>query len=308
MENTEIGNIEKPKNNNSFKVISVILALIIAVLVWQLIITKTKVSTFTIEKEKAEVKNNTLQHALDSLVTEHEKIKKEYGTLSGKLTAKDSIIAAKADEIQQLIASQADYGRIKRKLEYLRSITQGYISQMDSLYRVNKNLKHENDQIKDQYQKEQTKTSELTKDKENLSQKVSLASTLKAYNIKGNPVRMKSGGKKEDLEDKAKRAEKIRVSFTLSENLIAPSGAKTIYIRIARPDDKILCVGTDEANSFDYNSEKIQYSIKKDIDYQNKAQDITMYWDKTDDFIPGTYVVSVFTDGLLIGESQFALK
>ena len=308
MENTELGNIEKPKKSNTFKVISIILALIVAVLVWQLIITKTKVSTFTIEKEKALVKNNTLQHTLDSLLVEHEKIKKEFGNLSGKLSSKDSIIAAKADEIQQLIASQADYGRIKRKLEYLRSITQGYVSQIDSLYRVNKTLKNENEKITGKYEEEHSKATKLTEEKENLTQKVSLASTLKAYNIKGTPVRMKSGGKKEELEDKAKRAEKIRVTFTLSENLIAPSGAKTIYIRIARPDDKILSIGADDANSFDYKGDKIQFSIKKDIDYQNKAQDITMYWDKTEEFTAGTYVVSVFTDGLLIGESQFALK
>jgi len=311
MENTEkqdLENFEKPKKSNTFKVISIILALIIAVLAWQLIITKTKVNTFTIEKEKTQLKNTELQHALDSLLTEHEKIKKEYGSLSGKLTEKDSIITAKADEIQQLIASQADYSRIKKKLEYLRGITQGYVSQIDSLYRVNKNLKDENVQITDKYEKEHTKTTELTKDKENLTQKVSLASTLKAYNIKGTPVRLKSGGKKEELEDKAKKAERIKVSFTLSENLIAPSGTKTIYVRIARPDDKILCVTADESNSFDYNGEKIQYSIKNDIDYQNTAQDIVMYWDKTDEFTAGTYVVSVFTDGLLIGESQFALK
>jgi hypothetical protein len=33
-----------------------------------------------------------------------------------------------------------------------------------------------------------------------------------------------------------------------------------------------------------------------------------MYWDKIDDFSAGTYVVSVFTDGYLIGEAQFILK
>jgi len=311
MENTEKPNLEvaegPKKNNNLYKIMAIILLLIVAVLVWQLIVTKTKVHTFTIEKEKAKTQNTALQHELDSLLTEHEKIKKEYGTLSGKLTEKDSLISAKADEIQQLIASQADYNRVKKKLEYLRGITQGYVSQIDSLYKINKVLKDENVEIKDKYDKEAAKTTELTKDKQNLSEKVNLASSLKAYNIKGTPVRLKSG-KTEAVEDKAKRTERIKVSFTLSENLIAPSGTKTIYIRIARPDDKILCVTAGDENSFDYNGEKIQYSIKQDIDYQNAAQDITMYWDKTDEFLVGTYVVSVFTDGTLIGESQFSLK
>lgn len=299
---------DQKSNTRVLKIVIAVLALIIAVLVWQLIITKTRVNTFTIEKEKAQTQNTALQHELDSLLTEHEKIKKEFGNLSGQLSEKDSIILAKAEEIQNLIATQADYYRIKKKLDYLRGITQGYVSQIDSLYRVNKVLKDENVVIKDKYDKEQVKTTELTKDKENLNAKVTLASSLKAYNIKGVPVRSKSGGKKEEIADKAKRTDRIKVSFTLSENLIAASGSKSIYIRIARPDDKILCVGTGDSSSFDYNGEKIQYSITKSIDYENKAMDITMYWDKTDEFIAGTYVVSVFTDSMLIGESQFALK
>lgn len=299
---------EKKSTDKTYKIIIAVLGLIIAVLVWQLIVTKTKVNTFIIEKEKTQSKNQMLQHELDSLLIDHDKIKKEYGNLSGQLSGKDSIILAKADEIQKLIATQADYYGIKRKLNYLRGITQGYVSQIDSLYRVNKALKDENVQITDKFEKEQVKTTELTKDKEQLSEKVNLASTLKAYNIKGVPIRLKSGGKKEEVVDKAKKADKVKVTFTLSENLIATSGNKTIYVRIARPDEKILTVSNDDTYTFDYNGEKIQYSVKKDIDYQNKAMEITLYWDKVEDFIPGTYVASVFTDGYLIGESQFALK
>jgi hypothetical protein len=301
-------NTGQKQNDKTYKIIIAVMALIIIVLCWQLIVTKTKVNTFTVEKENAMNKNVRLQSELDSLLKEHENIKKEYSNLSGQLSSKDSLILAKADEIQKLIASQADYYRIKKKLEYLRGITQGYVAQIDSLFTVNKVLKDENVVIKNKFDKEQAKTTELTKDKEDLTEKVTLASSLKAYNIKGTPIRKKSGGKKEEIEEKAKRTDRIKVSFTLSENLIAPSGSKTIYLRIARPDDKILTVSSDLAYSFDYNGEKIQYSAKKDIDYQNKAMDITMYWDKLEEFAAGTYVVSVFTDQLLIGESQFSLK
>ena len=299
---------EKKSTDKTYKIIIAVLGLVIAVLVWQLIVTRYKVHYFTIEKDKTQSINMGLQHQLDSLLVEHDKIKKEYGNLSNQLTKKDSIILANADEIQKLIETKADYYRIKRKLDYLRGITQGYVSQIDSLYRVNKVLKEENVQITDKFEKEQVKTTELTKDKEQLSEKVSLASTLKAYNIKGVPIRLKSGGKKEEVADKAKKADKIKVIFTLSENLIAANGNKTIYVRIARPDEKILTVSNDDTYTFDYNGEKIQYSVKKDIDYQNRAMEITLYWDKVEDFTPGAYVVSVFTDGYLIGEAQFGLK
>ncbi len=293
-------------SEKTYKIIIGILILIIAVLTWQVIVTKTKVHTFTVEKDKAVTQNAELQHELDSLLKEHELIKTEFGAISGKLAEKDSIILAKADEIQKLIATQADYSRIKKKLDYLRGITQGYVSQIDSLYRVNKTLKDENVKIKDDYSKEVTKTTELTKDKDKLSEKVSMASSLKAYNIKGIPVRFRSGGKKEEIEEKAKKTDRIKVSFTLSENLIIQSGDKSVYVRIARPDDQILTPG--ESSTFEYGGSQIQYSVKKDIDYENKAIEVTMYWDKTAEFTAGTYVVSVFTDGMLIGESQFLMK
>jgi len=299
---------EKKSTDKTYKIIIIVLGIIIAVLVGLLIFTKTAEYKVVVEKENTQNKNQVLQHQLDSLLVEHDKIKKEYGNLSNRLTEKDSVITAKADEIQKLIASQADYYSIKRKLDYLRGITQGYVSQIDSLYRVNKVLKDENVQITGKFEKEQVKTTELTKDKEQLSEKVSLASILKAYNIKGIPVRLKSGGTKEEVADKAKKTEKIKVTFTLSENLIASNGNKTIYVRIARPDEKILAVSNDDTYMFDYKGEKIQYSVKKDIDYQNKAMEINLYWDKVEDFTPGAYVVSVFTDGYLIGESQFTLK
>ncbi len=311
METTEkpkLDIVEQPKKNNKNKVVIIILSVIIVVLACLLIFTGKKMYVNITKEEKAQTKNQQLQHQLDSLLTEHNKIKEEYGSLSGKLADRDSTISAKAEEIQKLIASQADYYSIKRKLDYLRGITQGYVSQIDSLYRVNKTLKDENVKIKDKFSKEQEKTTELTKDKEQLNEKVTLASSLKAYNIKGIPVKLKSGGKKEDIEDKAKRTDRIKVVFTLSENLIAQPGTKSIYVRIARPDDKILTVANDDDHAFDYNGQKIQFSIKQDIDYENKAMDLVMYWDKTDEFIAGTYVVSVFTDGYLIGEGQFVMK
>ncbi|HNW98288.1 MAG TPA: hypothetical protein PKK00_07760 [Bacteroidales bacterium] len=296
---------EKKSNKKFYSILLIVMGLLIAVLVWQLIVTKTRVNTITIEKEN---QTSSLQHELDSLLTEHEKVKNENSIVSGKLVEKDSMIAAKAEEIKNLINSQADYNKIKKKLDYLRGITQGYVAQIDSLYTVNKILKEENKDIKTKFESEQAKTSELSKDKENLSQKVTKGSTLKAYNIRGIPVQIRSDGKKEDIIDKAKKTDRIKVSFTLGENLIASSGTKTIYVRIARPDEKILTIADDDEHSFTYNGEKIQYSIKSDIDYQNQATDIVVYWDKTEEFSVGTYVVSVFTDGYLIGESQFILK
>jgi hypothetical protein len=298
---------EKKSNNKIFLVVIIVLALSNLVFLWLLVNAKKEVKTIIVKQEQTINKNNELQHELDSLLSEHEKIKKEYGDLNGKLDEKDSIILANAEEIQKLISRQADYKQVKKKLDYLRGITQGYVNQIDSLLKINTVLTTENIKIKNDLINEQNKTNELTKDKDQLNEKVTIASNLKAYNVKATGVRVK-GEKKEMVTDKAKKIDKIKISFTLSENLIATSGNKTIYVRIAGPDNVILYSGDSEKSFFMFNGQKMQYSLKKDFVYQNKAMDVIMYWDNTSRYSTGTYKVTVYVDSYKVGDAEFPVN
>ncbi|MFZ4401131.1 MAG: hypothetical protein ACOYO1_13925 [Bacteroidales bacterium] len=303
---SEINNQEK-----KYKRIIAILLFVIAILIVWLVVEKSRIHTIFLEKNATLSHNTELQSELDSLLNEHSKIKSEYGELSGQLAEKDSLILANAGEIQKLIAMQGDYRRTKKKLELLRNIAQGYVSQLDSLYRVNQALTDENQKIKKDFSNERQINSELSKDKLALNEKVTIASMLKAYNIKSSTVKLRSSGTKEVETDKAKRIGRVNICFTLSENKIASSGLKTIYIRIARPDNVIVCEGKDDIYTFEFQGQKLQYSMKKEINYDNKAQEICLSWNKKDDKTPamvGKYNVSLFVDGYEIGQSQFELK
>ena len=300
-------NEEKKSKNKIYLTLIIILVLSNIVLLWLFINTKSEVKTIIVKQEQTISKNTELQHELDSLLSEHEKIKKEYGNLNNKLKAKDSIILSDAHEIQKLISRQADYKQVKRKLDYLRGITQGYVSQIDSLLKINNVLITENVKIKSDLKNEQNKTTELIKDKEQLNEKVTIASNLKAYNVNATGIRVK-GGSKENITDKSKKVDKIKISFTLSENLITESGNKTIYVRLAGPDNAILYKGDAESSYFIFNGQKLQYSIKKDVLYQNKAMDVTLYWDKSEKYISGTYKVVVYIDSYKVGDTDFTLN
>ncbi|MBP7497416.1 MAG: hypothetical protein KA792_07115 [Bacteroidales bacterium] len=297
----------KINSNLVYKVIIAVLLLIIALLVWQIFIQKNKTNVIIVEKE---VKNKVLQEELNSLITEHDSIKVEYAQLTDKLSSKDSIISAQAAEIKILIDSQADYKRIKKKLNYLRDITQNYVREIDSLYKENKMLREENLAISNKYDKERKRNVALEEDKTVLKEKVNLASLLKATNISTMGVRMRAGDK-EIVTDKASKVDKIKVCFTLLENLVAEPGPRSIYIRVARPDNKIIAFGTEDIYSFEYNGQRLQYSMKKDIDYANKTMNICIYWekrDKTTEAMKGVYTVTLYCENYLIGESRFALR
>ncbi|MCF8297477.1 MAG: hypothetical protein K9J13_08055 [Saprospiraceae bacterium] len=313
MENDIVKKIEKvdsiKKNSNvGYKTTIVVLSLIIIALLYMLYVTKNEVQTIIVEKVQA---TNELQSELDSLLSEHNLIKQEYGEVSNQLLGKDSIIMANAEEIRKLIASQADYRRIKRKLDFLRGITQGYVNQIDSLFTVNRQLKDENVQITKKYQKEQSKTVELIQEKDVLTEKVEIASMLNAYNIEAYGVRDKGRKEKEQITDKANRVEKLKLCFTLSQNLLVDGGEKLIYVRITRPDNQILSKGKGDLYSFMFNGEMLQYSLKKVINYKNQSMNICMFWEKQNKdeaAMLGKYNFAIFVDGYEIGQTSIVLK
>lgn len=294
------------KGQSKTWILIVILIAALALLAWLYLSTRSRLGSLLEEKE---MQRTELQRELDSLITEHNNIKVEYAAFSDSLTAKDSIIQANALEIRILLDTQYEFYKVKKKLDRLRVISQGYLKQIDSLYTVNRELKEENEQIRSSYQKEQQKTSTLMKDKEVLTEKVNSAAVLKAYKITGMAVR--GSGDKERETDKAKRAEKIKVCFTLGENPLLAAGAKNIYIRISRPDKLILSRGKGDDYSFSYKGEILQYTMRETVNYQNQAIDICTYWinRSTKENLPeGMYVVSVYADDFEIGQTSFELK
>jgi len=235
-------------------VLLVIILGLIAALIWQSVSTGEKI-------EQKVTENISLQSELDSLMREHDFIKYEYGALTDSLKSRDSVILANAEEIKKLIASQADYYRIRKKLDLLRGITQNYVNRIDSLYTANRLLEEENRTLSTKYEEQVSITEELEKDRTELEEKVTQAAVLKAYNIVCEGIRMRAG-EREDVTFKARRVDAIRVSFTLSENPVAEPGPKTLYVRIARPDNVIVTRGKDDAFTFEYEGNRINFSMK----------------------------------------------
>lgn len=295
------------KRETTYRIIIAVLILAIGFLGWQLFQTQTKVETVIVEKEK---ETSRLKGELDTLMEKHKKIKDEYSAASKELKEKDSVIEAKAEEIERLIARQADYNRIKRKLEYLRNSHQRYVKQIDSLTTANKQLKREKQDIQNKYQTSRKEKEEVSEKKEKLEKQVDKGAMLKAYNIRVDAINMGFWNKdKGKVTKKASKLDKIRICFTIGENLLAEAGEKNIYVRISRPDNKILYKREDDY--FEYNKEKMKYSIKKTIDYQNDKQEHCLIWEKdenVDEVMEGTYQVGIFIDDQEVGQADMVLE
>jgi hypothetical protein len=296
------------RSNMTMTAIIVVLALLIIGLIIILMQTRSNLKSLVAEKDQQRAE---LRQELDSLLVEHNKVKVEYGQLSDSLLVKDSLIQANATEIKRLLDTEWEYYKVKKKLAQLQVIAQNYVRQMDSLYVVNASLTEENVAIKKDLKDLRKENDRIEEDRKVLSGKVEIAAILKAINMEAAGIRMRSGGEKEVTTDKLQRVDQVRVCFTIDKNEIASPGKKDIYIRIARPDQEILVKSRLDEYSFEYQGEQLQYSMMQSIDYENRSQDLCVYWKKeysSQEMMAGLYHVDIFCENSIIGHTTFTLR
>ena len=132
----------------------------------------------------------------------------------------------------------AEIMRLKKELATLREVLRNYIMQIDSLNRLNQQLNTENENLRSENEQAQQHISNLTTEKENLTDKVAIASQLDATGISAI-----GKNKRGRTTSKVKDVKKFQISFTISRNVTAKTGMKSVYVRILTPTNETLTQG-----------------------------------------------------------------
>jgi hypothetical protein len=200
-------------------------------------------------------------------------------------------------------ASIQQIEQYREEVGSLRRIMRNYIVQVDSLNRRNQQLMEENAQVRQDYAQVESKNLQLEQERERLSQRVDQAATLEALNLAAYGVNSK--GNEVNNRDKA---EKIQVSFSLGKNITAKRGAKSIYVRIQRPDQILLIQSKNDL--FQYEDLRIPYSAMREVTYEGNELPVNIFWDNAGKgpFVLGEYTVDIFADGNNIGTTTFSFK
>ena len=241
----------------------------------------------------------------DSLANELRLMVHGYDTLK---TDNDTLMAnlqRERDRIVQLLSINASNVQLLKKyraeIGTMRDIMKGYIVQIDSLNTLNQQLMAENIGFKQQITEVQNTNVELTKAKEELTSKVTVASVIQAKDI--NAVTL---NKKRKETTRIANIDKLRICFTLRENPLATAGEKEVFMRIIRPDSLVITTSPD--NLFDFNGDKLVYSASRLVDYMNQDIEMCIFLDNTGDFIEGTYSVELYLENNIIGRTSFAMS
>ena len=251
------------------------------------------------EMDKKEMENEYQQFA-DQYSEMKTKINND--SLVAQLTQEQLKTQELLKELKSVKSSDArEIARLKKELATCRAVIRSYILEIDSLNRLNQNLTAENTRVKGQYEEATRQIEGLNFDKASLSEKVAIAAQLDATGI--SMTAKKKGNAKKSVK-KIKDAKLIAVNFNISKNVTAQNGQRTLYVRVTTPAGGVM----GASGSFNYENRSLQYSMRKTIEYTGNETPVTMYWNVNEVLNPGTYNVSVFADGKLIGSRNFTFK
>lgn len=289
------------KKNTLFIIIGIVLIAALGVLAY-LLLNEKQANTelreeFRLEKEDLESEYTTFARQYDEL-----KLTVSNDSLAQLLEQEQLKTQRLLEELRTVKSTNAtEIRRLKNELATLRSVMVSYINQIDSLNQINAQQKVVIAEVTQKYNDASRQISDLTEERKNLTEQVTLASQLDATSIRVLPLNKRGREAK-----RTKDTEKLQISFNIAKNITAKTGDRTLYVRILKPDNDVLT--KDASDTFSYENRELSYSIKKYIEYTGEEQPVSVYWDVQEFLYAGNYRLDVFAEGNLIGSSSFSLK
>ncbi len=240
---------------------------------------------------------------------EYQQFARQYSEMKTTITD-DSIVAQltrEQERTQQLLEElkrtkandAAEITRLKKELASVRAVLRSYVLQIDSLNQLNAALTEENSRVRGELEVSHQQNQQLTSSNMSLSEKVAIAAQLNATSINMTPLDKKGKDNKY-----LKKAKALRVSFSITRNVTADNGNRDIYVRITTPTGEVLSGG----GSFAYENKQLTATMKKTVEYTGQETSVSMVKTDVGILIAGTYHVSIFADGNMIGSRNITFE
>lgn len=294
--------MENQKSNSNLKAVIAILAVLLVGSLVYIFKMTSDAKTLQTELTKTTSEKETVMKNLEELKATYDAAIAENTSMSDELIA----------EREKVVNLMADLKKSKGDVASLAKYKSQYIAleaKMKTLIQENEGLKKDNAKLTVQRDSTVTVLGESRKFNEvlvgqnqELSKTVEIAQKLTVSNLKTAAYKLRSSGKQIETE-KARRADILKISFTIAENKVAKQGDKTYYVQVI--DSKNNVLGEKKTETFGENS--LTYSFATTVQYENKSVEVTQDLPGKN-FEKGTYFVNVFDKGELVSKSSFSLR
>lgn len=264
-------------------------------------------------------KDKEMSEMVEMMNYEKEKLENEYSDMALEIegfsmqVSNDSILVLLDKEqqrvkmlLEELRTVKATNARriseLKAELGSVRKVLVYYVAQVDSLSAANMQLQKENRIVHERFQAAAEEAKTLAEERQQLVEKVSVASQLEAYDVEVTAYKPNGRYKTQSVRSAAI----FKVTYSIGKNITASVGNKVVYLRITAPDGLVL--HKSETDVFVFDDSEILFSSRKNFEYGGEAMSDDIYYTVEETLLPGIYRADLFVDAHLIGSKEFSLK
>lgn len=253
-------------------------------------------------RQLAELDKKEMENQYAEFASQYGELKRgvKDDSLISRLNKEQARAEALLKELQRTKANNsAEILRLKNELATVRAVLRDYIRQVDSLQQANHALIGERDLARADAERVRQENSNIQAENTHLNERVAIAAQLDATGISVAPL--KKNGKN---AKKSKDIARFAVSFTITRNVTASAGNRTVYVRLLKPGQQVV----SQSGTFHYENRNIGYSAAKTIEYSGQEVRSTVYVPVSEFLGGGTYTAYIFADGQMIGQGSVSLE
>ena len=233
----------------------------------------------------------------------------DYENLSSDYESVNSQLDSSREEVNQLIeriqkteaTNRAKMRQYEKELGTLRSIMRNYIVQIDSLNTLNHKLTADAAAARKEAATSRAENAELKGQVESLTGQVAAGSVIKSRGLSVNAYNAS-----DKVTDRSSRVVRLLATLSLVENDLAPKGPVRVYIRVKDPEGILLT--NSNQTSFTYNGQTMVASASREVDYQGKEVDLSIYLNDIPSYLAGIYTIEAYTSQAFLGKTELLLR
>ena len=249
-----------------------------------------------------EVEKQDLTAQMENLQNDYASLSSDYDSINSQLDTSRAEVAILLERIKKTDATnRAKMRQYEKELGTLRSIMRNYIVQIDSLNTLNHKLTADAAAARREAAASKAANAELSQRVENLSGQVAAGAVIKARGLS-----MAAYNSSDKVTDRSSRVVRLLTSLSLVENDLAPKGPVRVYIRVKDPNGIILT--NSNRTSFTFNGEAMIASASRQVDYEGKEVDMSIYLNDIPSFQKGVYTVEAYTEQSKLGSAELMLR
>lgn len=290
------------KKENLYKAIIAVLSILLVCSIVYIIKLSNDSNELTSEVSHIKSEKEQLLADLQKTKEQYDNAIAQNTTMTDELEAERNKVVELMEKIKKAEGDSTTLKKYKSDYAVLQTKMKSLIKEVETLKSQNNKLTTDLDSTKVILREAKEYNQVLTSKNDELNKTVEKGSKLSILNLTSAAYKQRSSGKQIATE-KARKADLLKISFTIAENAIAKAGDKMYYVQIIDAKNNVL----GEKTTVNFGDKSLTYSFTTMVQYENKT--VQVIKDLTgNEFAPGNYFVNIFDKTELLAKSSFVLK